>query len=531
MQLPSSQAFRLEQQIELTETAIKRMKAQILYTELALKFGLITTWMLYFIFVMGFYVADLWGLTTWLEQNTSEYVAFLLFLSMAILMATTLSIIKHVFYEHIAEFRYGIGIVILIAALGVFFELFTASSQQQNIAYSNAEQSESFKTTANTSINLGGNTDHSSRIAYLEGELATAQTYLSNCKKTCTHYSAKVASLAGQIQSLRNSQTSTQSNAAHVAVATLQAKTAALKDIRDDHYKPVFKFVRDNFSVTISTAVVLIAALIAAGFEFSHALLSRILGEKLAALAGLQNQLINQKTHHLETTDETATNSATVTPSQTKNAIGFGLPQVATALSPSEPTRFKYQAEDRKVDKTPTAQKQGFIGFVNPEQPPVTQASHPVHRVTQGSILNKLGKAEEQLPLPPFAEFKARRDVFASPALSPEEPTPPPCAQGTQGMQGSNPVHRVEATLYEQWLQAIYSEEIKPSVTESRPWLQKKVAGVGSQAKRKTPTPVDINLIIQGYFHRATTTPTRIRLNPKYRNGLAKYILINEAQS
>lgn len=438
MQLPSSQAFRLEQQIELTETAIQRMKAQILYTELALKFGLITTWMLYFIFVMGFYVADLWGLTTWLEQNTSEYVAFLIFLSMAILMATTLSIIKHVFYEHIAEFRYGIGIVVLIAALGVFFELFTASSQQQNIAYSNAEKSESFKTTANTSINLGGNTDHSSRLAYLEGELATAQTYLKGCKKTCTHYSAKVASLEGQIQSLRNSQTATQANAAHVAVATLQAKTAALKDIRDDHYKPVFKFVRDNFAVTISTAVVLIATLIAAGFEFSHALLSRILGEKLAALAGLQNQLINQKTNHLE-------NAATPLPSQTKNTIGFGIPQVTTALS-AEPVRFKYQNADR-------AEKQGFVGFVNPNQTTSKQASQPSSQLVSENAVsikqpsNKLGTQEEQLPLPNLGNFKARRDVFASPALSESEdrtPVPNPSPISLEpafelGSSASNP--------------------------------------------------------------------------------------------
>lgn len=448
MQLPSSQAFRLEQQIELTETAIQRMKAQILYTELALKFGLITTWMLYFIFVMGFYVADLWGLTTWLEANTSEYVAFLIFLSMAILMATTLSIIKHVFYEHIAEFRYGIGIVVLIAALGVFFELFTASSQQQNIAYSNAEKSESFKTTANTSINLGGNTDHSSRLAYLEGELATAQTYLKGCKKTCTHYSAKVASLEGQIQSLRNSQTATQANAAHVAVATLQAKTAALKDIRDDHYKPVFKFVRDNFAVTISTAVVLIATLIAAGFEFSHALLSRILGEKLAALAGLQNQLINQKTNHLETVDETEANAATPLPSQTKNTIGFGIPQVTTALS-AEPVRFKYQTA-HEIDKTPTAEKQGFIGFVNPDhQTTSKQASQPSSQLVSENAVsikqpsNKLGTQEEQLPLPNLGNFKARRDVFASPALSESEdrtpvPNPSPTSLEPAFELGSN---------------------------------------------------------------------------------------------
>lgn len=525
MTLPRSQAYRLSQQIELSKRAITQMQAQIAYTRLALKFGFITTWLLYFIFVMGFYVADLWGLTTWLETNTSEYITFLIFLAMALLMSTTLSMIKHVFYEHRAEFRYGLSIVLLIASLGVFFELFTASSQQQNIAFTSAEKSETFKATANTAINLGSNTDHSSRLAYLESELATAQSYLQVCKKTCSHYSAKVANLTSQIQSLRSSQTSAQATAAHVASSTLKAKTEAMQGIREDHYKPVFKFMRDNFAVTISTAVVLIATLIAAGFEFSHALLSRILGEKIAALASLQNQLINQETQHLEVTDESPSLNST----PQKNPLGFGIPPIAiTTATLAEPLRFKYQIEP-EIYKKPDpihSKKQGFIGFLNPEQPPVTQASHPVHRVTQGSILNKLGKAEEQLPLPPFAEFKARRDVFASPALSPEEPTPLPCAQGTQGKQGSNPVHRVEASLYEQWLQAIYNEEIKPSVTDSRRWLQQQVAGVGSQAKRKTATPVDINLIVNGYFNRAIATATRIRSNPNYRNGLPKYLLL-----
>jgi hypothetical protein len=525
MQLPTSQAYRLSQQIELSKAAIARMQAQIAYTRLALRFGFITTWLLYFIFVMGFYVADLWGLTTWLETNTSEYIAFMIFLAMAFLMATTLSMIKHVFYEHRAEFRYGLAFVLLIASLGVFFELFTASSQQQNIAFHNAEKSETFKATANTSINLGTSSDQSSRLAYLEGELATAQSYLQGCKKTCTYYNAKVANLNSQIQSLRTSQASSQAAAAQVASSTFKAKTEALQTIREDYYKPVFKFVRDNLTVTISTAVVLIATLIAAGFEFSHALLSRILGEKLAALAGLQNQLINQEANHLDVThDEPLPNS---NPPSTRNPIGFGIPQVTTATL-AQPVRFKYQTEPEIYQQPPTeaSKKQPFIGFVNPDSPPAAPAAHPVHRVKTGSVTSKLGSHEQQLSIPHFGSFKSGRDTFASPALSPEEPSFPPCAQGTQGMQGSNPVHRVEATLYEQWLQAIYRQEIKPSVTDSRRWLQQQVAGVGSQAQRKTATPVDINLIVNGYFSRAIATATRIRLNPYYRNGLPKYLLL-----
>lgn len=406
--LQHAQAYRLAQQIELTKAAIQRAKAKIQYTELALTFGFITTWILYFIFSMGFYVADLWGLTTWLAANASEYIAFLVFLVMAILMATTLSMIKHVFYEHRAEFRYGLGIVLLIAALSVFFELFNASSQQQNIAFNNAEKSETFKSTAATDINLGVVGDHSTRLAYLEGELSKAREYLQGCKKTCKEYRAKVANLEGQIQSLRTSQATTQATAAQIATSTLQAKTAALQAIREDHYKPVFKFVRDNSSLSIATSVVLIATLIAAGFEFSHALLSRILGEKLAGLADLQNQLINQESGYIDTTGQ----GQTTPPEPVKQPIGFSLPTpaLATAHTDLKPVLFKYQVQTESEVKERPA-----IGFTFPTLAKQTPTNSP------------LGTQEQQLPLPDFADFKARRDVFASPALcDSEDRTPVP---------------------------------------------------------------------------------------------------------
>lgn len=533
----TSISYRAAQQIELVKDSIADAIKQIAYTHLALKLGFATTWLLYFIFAMGFYVADLWGLTTWLEQNASEYAAFLLFLGMAILMATTLSMIKHVFYQHRAEFRYGLGIVLVIAALGVFFELFNASSQQQNIAYHSAEKSKTFQSTANTTINLSSLTDHSSRLATLSGELATAQSYLDGCKKTCSHYRAKVSSLQSQINSLSASQASAQATAEKVSVASINAKAQALQNLKEDYHKPVFKFVRDNLGVTISTAVVLIATLIAAGFEFSHALLSRILGEKLRQLSGLQQQLINLQTQYVEQTGSTYSDANTENIEPKRDPIGFVTPKlnpVPTALQPT----FKYETT-----------KQRPIGFwdATPTQPQTvcTHPSNRVHTPTQ----SRLGTAEHQLSIPAISTYaeelrKAGVEFPPDPALNKSAPladiqavinrtsTQPETVCTRPSDRVHTPTHTPKPlvaapSLYKEWLNAIHTGQCKATVRETRPWVQGKIAGKGSQARRSTPTPVDIDALTQSLFQRAVNDPnSKIILNPDYRPGKAKYLLV-----
>jgi hypothetical protein len=46
-------------------------------------------------------------------------------------------------------------------------------------------------------------------------------------------------------------------------------------------------------------AVVLVAALVSCGFEYAHALLSRVLGDKLSRLAGLREQLTRQESEYM----------------------------------------------------------------------------------------------------------------------------------------------------------------------------------------------------------------------------------------
>lgn len=377
-------AYRLGQQIVLEQNKIADAKAGIAYVKLALSFAFVTTWILYFIFAFSFYVADLWGISTWLTENTSELVAFTLFLTMALLMAQTLSMIKHAFYQHKAAFKYGLFAVLLICSLGVFMELFNSSSQQQTIAHQSAEKSKTFDSVANTQISIDGGANSSNRIAYLSGELAKAREYLNGCKKTCKTYQVKVADLTAQIEALQAGQVQANEIASLASTNAIKAKTEAMSALKEDAHKPVFKFIRDALGVGISTAVVIIACLVSMGFEYSHALLSRMLGEKLSYLESLQNGLVKLKTDYMSA-----------------SGAEYGSSELIDA--PELPaSSFKYQQAASFVS--------GFTSFKRP-RPSVKPTPTPYQ-----------GTAEEQLPLLDFGGFKSRRDTFASPAFSEDAP-------------------------------------------------------------------------------------------------------------
>ena len=528
-----SNAYRLSQQIELTRQAITRATAKIRYVELALKFGFVTTWLLYFIFAMGFYVADLWGLTTWITANTSELAAFTVFLCMAILMAQTLSMIKHVFYEHKAEFRYGLGIVLLIGLLGVFFELFNSSSQQQHMAFSHAEKSKTFESVANTVVNVSGAGDNSYQLAKLEGELAKAREYLAVCKKTCREYQAKVASLEAQANSLKDSSAHASATAGAVANSTIKAKAETMQALREDSHKPVFKFVRDSFGVSISTAVVLVAGIVAAGFEFSHALLSRILGEKLGMLSGLQQQLISVESAYIDATGKPYSGQATPTPADEpqhpepdavaepkRQPFGFNLPpaQPATA-SKASPVLFKYQQQPEVKAERATFP----MGFPIPAAAPAQPPQKPSAPDRKNPVL---GTAEEQLALPDFGNFRARGGGWATPELvEPETPSKPQA--GGLGVAGQETPSKPQAGghggLFAEWVAAVRAGACKPSVDPTWLWIQKRIAP--KETGSRTHDRTRIGNMQKAFFARAIREGL-MQANPNYRNGGKKYIWI-----
>lgn len=485
--MANTNGYRLGQLIVLQQNQIAEVKKGVAYIKLTLSFAFVTTWILYFIFAFAFYVADLWGISTWLTQNTSELVAFALFLLMALLMAQSLSMIKHAFYHHKAAFQYGIAALLVICSLGVFMELFNSSSQQQTIAHHTAEQSKSFEAVNNSVVNVP-TANHAGRVASLSGELATAQSYLEGCKKTCNHYRAKVASLEQQIESLKASDAATLEASKIIGDQTLKTKAELSEKLKEEAHKPVFKFIRDVLGVTISTAVVIISCIVAAGFEFSHALLSRMLGEKLTHLTALQDQLVKLKTDYLgETGHEYG--SATPASAEPENAA---------------PSQFKYQQAAPFVS--------GFSSFKQPMLknlvPQPTPTPLPTHQTQQGT-------PEEQLPLP---------------ELSDSETVSRPLANGSETGTVQNPAKTVSAPLangseglYGAWVNAVKAGECLPSVKPTWTWIQKRISN--KETGSRTHDRTRISNMQKAFFSRAMKEGLMIE-NPNYSNGGKKYLWI-----
>lgn len=494
----NTNAYRLGQLIVLEQNKIADAKAGIAYVKLALSFAFVTTWILYFIFAFGFYVADLWGISTWLTENTTELVAFTLFLTMALLMAQTLSMIKHAFYQHKAAFQYGLAAVLLICSLGVFMELFNSSSQQQTIAHQSAEKSKTFDSVANTQISIDEGTNSSNRIAYLSGELAKAREYLNGCKKTCKTYQVKVAELTAQIEALQAGQSKANEIASQASTNAIKAKTEAMSALKEDAHKPVFKFIRDALGVGISTAVVIIACLVSIGFEYSHALLSRMLGEKLSYLESLQDGLVKLKTDYMQA-----------------SGAEYGSSELIDA--PELPTSgFKYQQAAPFVS--------GFTSFKQP-MPSVKPTPTPYQ-----------GTQEEQLPLPDFGGFKSRRDTFASPSLSDEDDRfetleksvldtvharPKTVEKEAPQNDLSQAAERVERDLYPQWLAALQAGLINQGARNHKQFVLGHTYTKGADL---IVSMAEIERIRKRWNQRALEEGVLIP-NPYYANGKAKYIL------
>jgi hypothetical protein len=196
----------------------------------------------------------------------------------------------------------------------------------------------------------------------------------------------------------------------------------------------------------------------------------------------------------------------------TKQPIGFGLPSTtpSTAYTETKPVLFKYQQAE-----------------------PETKAHHPIgftFPAVAKSTLPKpsLGTQEEQLPLPDFGGFKARRDVFASPALSDSETLSQPSAEGQKSVSEpeclktlSQPSAEGHNGLYSDWLKAVQRHECKPSVRETWSWIQKRIAP--TETGTQTDDRTRISHMQKAFFNRAIKEGLMV-LNPHYKNGGKKYL-------
>ena len=358
-------AYTLHKHIEQTEQRIQGVKAEISKTHLAERLAFIGTTLVYFIFIWSLYINDLWGFATWLEANKSEVFALCVLSVLGVTMPIAMAYIKSIAYHHLALYEVGRGrlyaIVFFLMFAGMVYEAISSSGQQQHIAHTGAESSKTFQAVMGTQSAIGVNNGLITDIAKAEAKLSQCRERLARGKeKHCNGAQANVNSLKQSLNS---------SNQLALAANTqaIQAKAKAASEMKEENFKPVYKFARDVFNVTISTGVVMVAVMVSIIFEISHGLLVLFMSQKDRYLKGLEAQLIAMQAQYLDGTGKVHDsadftdgsildmNDLRETGEVKQNGIGFTANIMpATAYQPTRPT---YQ----QSYEPPRAQSFGII--------------------------------------------------------------------------------------------------------------------------------------------------------------------------
>ena len=290
-------AYKLHKTIESTHAKIQRVKHEIGKTILAEKFAFVGTLVVYFVFIWSLYINDLWGFATWLDKNRHEVFAIPVFAVLGISLPLAMAYIKSIAYDHLA--RYDITkavaycMVFFLMFAGVTYEAISSSSQQQHIAHTSAESSKTFQAVMGTNAAVGDGGALAAQLAKAEAKLSQCRARLAEGKeKHCNGTQATVDSLKTSMQSASAAQV-------QASTAAIQAKAQAASSMKEESFKPVYKFARDIFGVTISTGVVLVAVMVSIIFEISHGLLVLILRQKQTYLDYLEHSLIDQQADYM----------------------------------------------------------------------------------------------------------------------------------------------------------------------------------------------------------------------------------------
>lgn len=493
----------LNLEIARAQAQIVDVKKDIKDYEGTLHLADIATLVMLFVFLVGFYVSDPFHLASFvaekIQNDVIELLVYALLLSMAALMSVTIARLKRAHYVHKAKYRFGASVwkvAAVIMAFTVFAEMYNATGNQQHSQNAKAESSKTFEAIANqkVEINTGSSANN---LPFLQGKLAEAETYLKDCKKTCSSWRAKAESFRAQIAAAEAQQANALKSAELAGANTANALASNLQKLKDDYLHPMIKALA-ALGLPASVAMQLIAAFVAIAFERMHLSASENLRDCYSRLDELENQLHGKKKETALFSEYHANDSKPLI----KQPIGFNPnPVIAQQhIGIKEPTRP--------------------IGF---------------HAQFSESKRSPLGTHEEQLPIPDFSGFRATRDVWASPAFSEPDDfgTVEKTVLSTVHARSETPktvdaqnglteeAKQVERSLYPLWIAALKAGEINQGARDCKQFILERTY---TKDSRSVVTMAEIERIRKEWNGRAVQSGILVP-NPNYTNGKAKYIL------
>lgn len=478
---------------------------------LLLKLGFLLTFLLYLLFNQHLYLGDALSWSAYFKDAASIF-GFIFTVAIVVLMALFLSWVKHHAYLHFGFFGSVATVVCTVIGFALFAEFFSSSANQDVKASVLLERNSAYQATLTheASSQSAVNTGLITSIANAEQKLARCEENLKLGKeKHCNGDRAKVAALRSSEQSANQAQ-------AQANIERDKLNYERQDELKAQSYNPVIltlaRFLAGesgDYKDSLKTAVVLITLFVAVCFEILHHFLSKTHGASMRAIEDLELALAKYSAQPEPTLPPASAPMYSMT-EPTKQPIGFGLPSTSMAYTETKPVLFKYQQAE------PETKAHHPIGFTFPT---IAQSTLPKP---------SLGTQEEQLPLPNFGHFKARRDVFASPALSDAETLREPLAKGQESALNETtsatlrePLAKGDSGLYGEWLKAVNAKQCKPSVEPTWTWIQKRISN--KETGSRTHDRTRISNMQKAFFARAMKEGLMIE-NPNYTNGGKKYL-------
>ena len=232
------------------------------------------TFCLYIVAVFMLYVSDVWGIASFLENNSNEYIALAVFSVTSFILAYFLASSKEAVYEDIAlnrseGFHMTAGqrfAMVLFASAGILFELFSATSNQQHISNNAAEQVGLLKPAEVGSVAI--NTSPA-----LTDALMKAQANLNKCQEMLKQGRVKDCHVSeGKVTGALKAIDMANQTAATVSGELVDKTNAHNEKLLERFDKPMFKVVGKAVGGDTNDGMIVAVAVMITIFELQHIL-------------------------------------------------------------------------------------------------------------------------------------------------------------------------------------------------------------------------------------------------------------------
>jgi hypothetical protein len=230
------------------------------------------TFGLYAVAIFMLYVSDLWGIASFVAKNSNDFIALIVFSTIAFTLSYFLASSKEATYEDIAIHRSEgwklttpqMLAMVLFASSGVLFELFSTTGNQQHIANSAAESSSLMKSIQQTDVSILGSSALTESLQKANVRLAKCQKLLSQGKtKDCVESQANLDAVNQSIET-------SNSLATKASEQAFNNKVDSMLKVRDSFDKPMFQAMAKYTGTDNNTGMVLVIAVLITIFELQH---------------------------------------------------------------------------------------------------------------------------------------------------------------------------------------------------------------------------------------------------------------------